>query len=113
MTASDSSDLAPAGPRRSDVERELHRVVDRLMSMPLTRAASAAEDVRVCAESLVLEGRRLGIPVPASATVPALDAQGFGPMIAVLGTDCLEAAGPQDDLRDMLDALVRLRRALP
>ncbi len=112
-TDSDVPNSAPAEQLRDATERELRRVVDRLMSMPLARAAAAADDVRACADVLVLEGRRLGVPVPASATVPVLAPQGFGPLIAVLGSDCLAAAGPRDDLQPVLDALVQLRRSLP
>ncbi|HAN72589.1 MAG TPA: hypothetical protein DCQ36_13505 [Actinobacteria bacterium] len=115
MSPTDSGvpNSAPVEPLHDATERELRRVVERLMSMPLARAAAAADDVRACAEVLVLEGRRLGVPVPASATVPVLDPQGFGPLIAVLGSDCLAAAGPRDDLQQVLDELVRLRRSLP
>lgn len=99
--------------QREEVERELSRVVDRLTAMPLTRAESAAADVRRCAEVLVAQGRALGVPIPADASLPTLAPQGLGPLVAVLGRDCLAAAGPDADLGPVLDALVRLRRELP
>lgn len=99
--------------RRDECDRELRRVVDRLNSMPLTRAASAASDVRECAAELVRLGRLWGVPIPADAVLPALEPQGFGSMIAVLGGDCLGAAGADTDLSPLLTALASLRRALP
>lgn len=98
---------------RDDVERELERVVDRLNSMPLTKVALAAAEVQSCAETLVQEGRELGVPIPADAVLPALQPQGFGSMIAVLGDDCLRAAASDADLTGVLEALVALRRSLP
>ena len=98
---------------REECERELRRVVDRLNSMPLTRAASASADVRRCAVTLVELGRTWGVPVPADAILPDLEPQGLGSMIAVLARDCLDAAGRDTDLQPMLTALVALRRALP
>lgn len=99
--------------QREDVERELVRVVDRLTSMPLNRAASASAQVLECAGDLVRLGRLWGVPIPADAALPTLEPQGHGAMVAVLGADCLSAAGPDTDLGPMLDALVTLRRALP
>lgn len=98
---------------RADTERELQRVVDRLTTMPLARAESASVDVHRCAEVLVAQGRALEVPIPADASLPFLGPQGLGPLIAVLGRDCLDAARAPSDLEQVLDALVRLRRALP
>ena len=98
---------------RDEVERELQRVVDRLNSMPLTKVTLAADNVQACAETLVREGRELGVPIPAEAHLPALQPQGFGSMIAVLGDDCLRAADSDGDLTGVLEALVALRRSLP
>lgn len=98
-----------------EVERELDRVVDRLMSMPLGKASTAASDVMAAAEALLNECRRLDPQVPAHATLPTLAPQGFGPMIAVLGTDWLASArtSADPDADAVLDILVRLRRSLP
>jgi len=98
-----------------DVKRELDRVVDRLMSMPLAKASTAAPDVMAAAQALLDQCRRLDPQVPADATLPALAPQGSGPMIAVLGTDWLAAArtSSDPDADAVLDILVRLRRALP
>ena len=98
---------------RDEVERELQRVVDRLNSMPLTKVTLAAADVQACAETLVREGRELGVPIPADADLPALQPQGFGSMIDVLGEDCLRAADSDGDLTGVLEALITLRRSLP
>lgn len=98
---------------RTDVERELLRVVDRLNSMPLAKVTLAGADVQACAMALVREGRELGVPIPADAELPSLQPQGFGSMIAVLGDDCLRAGGDTADLTAVLEALVALRRALP
>ncbi len=98
---------------RTEVERELLRVVDRLNSMPLAKVTLAGADVQACAMTLVREGRALGVPIPADAELPALQPQGFGSMIAVLGDDCLRSAGDTADLTAVLEALVALRRALP
>lgn len=98
---------------QADTERELRRVVDRLTTMPLARAETASPDVHRCAEVLVEQGRALGVPIPADAQLPNLGPQGLGPLIAVLGQDCLDAARAPSDLKQVLDALVRLRRALP
>lgn len=96
-----------------ETERELQRVVDRLNSMPLTKAAVAGPAVEECAVALVAAGRSLGVPIPADAELPSLAPQGFGSLIAVLGRDCLEAAGEQGDLTTVHAALVSLRHALP
>jgi len=53
------------------------------------------------------------VPIPAAAVLPTLEPQGFGSMIAVLGADCLDAAGADTDWEPMLATLVTLRRALP
>lgn len=98
---------------REECERELRRIVDRLNSMPLTRAATAATEVHQSAAELVRLGRLWGVPMPAEATLPTLEPQGFGSMLAVLGRDCLDAAGADTDLAPLLATLVSLRRALP
>jgi hypothetical protein len=100
-----------------DVERELGRVVDRLTSMPLAKAALATEDCHRAAEVVVAQTRLLSDDIPADSQVPDLGPQGLGAMIAVLGGDYLDAArasgsGPVDP-GPVLDALVSLRRALP
>lgn len=98
-----------------DVERELDRVVDRLMSMPLAKASTATPDVMAAAQALLDHCRQIDPQVPAYATLPSLAPQGLGPLIAILGTDWLAAArtstAPGSD--GVLDVLVRLRRALP
>jgi hypothetical protein len=98
-----------------DVERELTRVVDRLTTMPLTRAATAREPVRAAAEQLVSLTRRLGGDVPTEAPLPDLAPHALGSLIAVLGRDLLDAAreSSQPDLEPALDTLVALRRSLP
>jgi len=98
-----------------EVERELDRVVDRLMSMPLAKAAAATPDVMSAAGALLDHCRRIDPLVPADATLPSLAPQGLGPLIAVLGTDWLVAArtSTDPDCDGVLDVLVRLRRALP
>lgn len=97
-----------------DVERELVRVVDRLSSMPLTRAEHARADVRAAAERLLEHTRRLDPAIP-GATLPDLAPQGLAAMIAVLGRDWLAVAGraSEDDVDTVLAELVALRRALP
>ena len=98
-----------------ELERELHRVVDRLISMPLTRAAGTAADCRRAALEIVEQTRILTDEIPAGAAVPELGPQGLGAMLAVLGTDYLEAARrtPHPDVSVVTAALVDLRRALP
>jgi hypothetical protein len=98
-----------------DVERELGRVVDRLNSMPLAKAASASDDVHRTAQLLVAQTRPLSDSLPADATLPHLAPQGLGAMLAVVGHDYLEAAraSSHPDVSPVLDALVELRRALP
>jgi hypothetical protein len=97
---------------RDEFDRELRRVVDRLNSMPLNRAAASQDAVLSCAEMLVSECRRAGVPIPASAVLPELAPQGFGALIAVLGQD-LQDAADESDLTAGLNTLVTLRRALP
>lgn len=98
-----------------DVERELDRVVDRLLSMPLAKAETAAADVMAAAQELLAQCRLLEPQVPADASLPALAPQGFGPLIAVLGTDWLAVArtAARPDTDRVLEVLVRLRRSLP
>lgn len=99
----------------NDVERELDRVVDRLMSMPLARADAAAPAVRDAAQSLLAQCRLLDSGIPAEATIPELGPAGRGALIAVLGRDWLTAARTTDepDAEAVLGILVTLRRALP
>jgi hypothetical protein len=98
-----------------ELERELNRVVDRLTSMPLARAESAAADCRRAALVLIEQTRRLTDDIPIDAALPELGPQGLGSMLAVLGGDYLTAAraSSEPDLGPALDALVALRRALP
>lgn len=97
------------------LERELGRVVDRLTSMPLTRAEAATADCRRAALVLIEQTRHLSDDIPIDATLPDLGPQGLGSMLAVLGGDYLAAAraSSEPDLGPALDALVALRRALP
>jgi hypothetical protein len=98
-----------------DLERELGRVVDRLTSMPLAKAASAADDCRRAGLVIVEQTRLLTDDIPADADLPELGPQGLGAMLAVLGTDYLAAARrtPDADVSAVTAALVDLRRALP
>jgi hypothetical protein len=97
------------------LEVELRRVVDRLDSMPLTRAAGATGPCYATASILLERTRALVSDIPATATLPSLGPQGLGSMIAVLGRDYLDAAraSGRADVRPVLDALVELRRTLP
>lgn len=98
-----------------EVERELGRVVDRLTSMPLNRAATATDDCQRAAEEILEQTRRIDPAIPADARLPRLQPQGLGAMLAVVGNDWLNAAraSSDPDVDPVLDALVRLRRALP
>ncbi len=98
-----------------ELERELDRVVDRLTSMPLARAEGAAADCRTAALVIVDQTRALGDEIPVDAELPELGPQGLGAMIAVLGTDYLDAVrrAPDADVSVVTAALVELRRALP
>jgi len=98
-----------------EVERELGRIVDRLNSMPLARAASASDIVHDAAEFLVAQTRLLADLPPAEAVLPRLGPQGLGAMLAVVGRDYVEAAraSSEPDVDPVLNALVDLRRALP
>lgn len=98
-----------------DVERELDRVVDRLMSMPLAKASTATPDVVAAAAALLVQCRLVDPAVPEDASLPSLAPQGYGPLIAVLGHDWLADARTslEADSDAVLDILVGLRRALP
>ena len=98
-----------------ELRRELDRVVDRLNGMPLARAEAAAADCRGAALVIVDPTRQLTDEIPDDAVVPALEPQGLGAMLAVLGSDYLAAAArsPAADVSDVTAALVALRRALP
>ena len=98
-----------------DVERELGRVVDRLMAMPLSRADAAAPAVREAAAALLAHCRELDPDIPSDAVLPDLGPAGRGPLIAVLGGEWLAAARVAEApaASDVLDVLVSLRRALP
>ena len=97
------------------LERELERVVDRLTSMPLARAERAAADCRHAALVIVDETRALTDDIPADAVLPDLGPQGLGAMLAVLGTDYVDAVRkvPGADVSVVTATLVELRRALP
>ena len=99
----------------AEVERELDRVVDRLTSMPLARAAASTPDVERAAATLLALTRAIHPDVPANAALPHLAPSGLGAMIGVLGHDWLRAAAadPEADADAVLDALVDLRRRLP
>jgi len=98
-----------------ELEAELTRVVDRLNSMTLTRAGSAADDCYDAAELILGETRLLTDDIPIDAIVPRLAAQGLGSLLAVVGEDYEKAveAAPQADVRPVIDRLVELRRSLP
>lgn len=99
----------------AEVERELTRVVDRLGSMPLARAAEARSPVRAAAENLVRLTRDLGGEVPEDAVLPDLAPHALYALVAVVGRDYLSAAraAPDADVGPALDLLTSLRRALP
>ena len=98
-----------------DLEVELARVVDRLNSMPLARAAAATDEVMDAADSLLASTRELDTDVPADARLPRLGPTGLGAMLAVLGRDFCDAARstPGADIRPLIERLTALRRALP
>lgn len=98
-----------------DVERELHRVVDRLAGMPLTRMERAIPDVQVTAAVLLASLRAIDDEVPPGAVLPTLGPTGQSALIAVLGGDWLRAARSRGDVdpEPVHEALVHLRRALP
>ena len=102
-------------PDLHDVEVELTRVVDRLNSMPLNRAAAASSECRDTALLLVERTRQLDADVPPDAALPELAPQGLGAMLSVLGHDYLAAAAahPEADVQPVLERLTALRRALP
>jgi hypothetical protein len=104
-----------AGVDLHELEVELRRVSDRLDSMPLGRAASAADACRAAAAVILAGTRDLDPAVPADARLPDLGPHGLGSMIRVLGGDYLTAARAAGDADPgpVLDALVTLRRALP
>lgn len=94
---------------------ELDRVVDRLNSMPLARAAAVSVECYALAENLLAGIRELTDHIPSGAQLPDLGAQGLGSLIAVLGHDYLDAAkaAPRSDVRPVVDGLIGLRRSLP
>lgn len=99
--------------RYDEVERELDRVVDRLTSMSLAKAAQAHDACYVAAEALREQTRLIDPDMP-DERLPDLAPQGLGALIAVLGSDWLDAARASgSDPQAVLDALVTLRRALP
>ena len=93
---------------RQDLIRELERNVDRLGSMPLTRAQGCEGLVHSAAAAIV----DLTAEHP-SADLPHLQAHALGSLLAVVGHDYLQT--PENDERDqqVLDLLIALRRALP
>lgn len=97
------------------LDLELDRVVDRLNSMPLARAASGSAACHALAGDMLARTRALAETIPRGATLPHLDAQGLGSLIAVIGQDYINAAkaAPQSDVRPVVDSLVELRRSLP
>lgn len=97
------------------LETELDRVVDRLSSMPLQRAALATAACYETAAEILARTRVLDSGVPADAELPRLGPHGLGSLIAVLGRDFLDAAkaAPLSDVRAVTDRLIELRRSLP
>ncbi|MCX8527627.1 MAG: hypothetical protein ORN20_05745 [Candidatus Nanopelagicales bacterium] len=93
---------------REDIVRELERIVDRLGSMPLTRAHECEARVHSTAEAIVdLTAER------SSRELPHLKAHALGPMVAVVGRDYLDIPGNDERDQQVLDLLIALRRALP
>jgi hypothetical protein len=101
--------------RLDEVERELRRVSDRLDSLPLGKAATAGPDVERAAQVILGQTRLLTAEVPDDAVIPQLGPQGLGALVAVLGSDWLDAAraSNEPEVEPVLDALITLRRALP
>jgi len=98
-----------------ELQRELDRVVDRLNSMPLARAQLAAADCRNAALVIAEQTRELTDEIPADATIPKLGPHGLGAMLAVLGSDYLDAVRQvaHADVSAVSSALTELRRSLP
>jgi hypothetical protein len=98
-----------------EVARELHRVVDRLNSMPLSQAESCRETAHVTAAFIVERTRIVADHIPATAELPRVGVSAAGAQLAVVGNDYLAVArdAPGLDARPVLDALVTLRRNLP
>ena len=105
----------PEGVELHEIERELGRVVDRLNSMPLARAAEAADVCHRTAEIIVDRTREVADDIPDAARLPRLAPHGLGALVAVVGHDYLAAARASGATGDpeVLAALVALRRALP
>lgn len=98
-----------------DLDTELTRVVDRLNSMPLTRAVATSNDCYAVTELMLELTRSLTDQIPVDATLPRLEAHGLGSLTAVVGRDYEEAvkAAPQSVVRPVVDRLIELRRSLP
>lgn len=96
-----------------EVERELDRVVDRLNSMPLTKAAQAHDACYTAAEAIRQQTRLIDPDMP-DEPLPELAPQGLGALIAVLGGDWLAAARASrtPDPTDVRNVLLTLRRAI-
>lgn len=94
---------------------ELGRIVDRLNTMPLARAATVSADCYAVANLVLEQTRALTDEIPAEATLPDLEAHGLGALVNVLGRDYENAAkaAPRADIGPVVDRLVELRRSLP
>lgn len=93
---------------REDITRELDRIVDRLSTMPLTRAQGCEAVVHSTAVTIVdLTG------VHTSADLPHLQAHALGSLLAVVGRDYLVTARNDERDQQVLDLLIALRRELP
>ncbi len=113
--------VAPYAPRvttaadreqaEDQIRRELRRVTDRLLTVPLDRLGPIADHCRRTGE--VLLAHTHDPDRPADAALPRLAAGGLGAMIAVLGADYVDRIHTDADPESVLVALVDLRRALP
>jgi hypothetical protein len=97
-----------------DLEVELHRVTDRLNSMPISRAETVVNQCHAIAELIVDGTRVLTDELPSDAVVPIVGVSALGSQLAVVGADFVQAARTTGaDVGPVLDALIDLRRSLP
>ena len=94
-----------------EFERELHRVVDRLRGMTMTRLPASADLAHATAQRLLSMTIAAGDNLPAEP--PRLGDHAAGDQLAVIAHDFMALQPSDEEVAAATELLTELRRSLP